>query len=368
MNIASIKIVGARNLVSCDLDFGSRFNVLSGENGQGKTNLIEMLYLIGTLRSFRAKNIRELIQFEQEQLYIKASVEKDASEHNYTVIVSETGRKAYHDDKFVRSITKYCRDMRIVLFTPEDLRVVRGSPSDRRRFLDRAVYGWNEGYLSAVQSYDKVLRSRNSLLRDPSPMLDLLDVYDVKLASLGSEIIQWRCEYLNELLNGYQKAFYAINQSDAKTVAFSYESSVSPDLLKTPEQIEPFLHHLLHEKRGEDQHRGSTSIGPHRDDLIFCFDGRNAFSFASQGQLRAMVLAWKTGEMNLLGKKHGDWPLLLLDDVSSELDPARNEYLFQFLRTTSSQCFITTTHSDHVLLDDDRIDFTVSNGVVSRQD
>ncbi len=352
------------------LEPGPRFNVFYGDNGQGKTNLLETLYVVGTLRSFRTQRLAELIAFDAEAAYIGARVARRGLERHYELTQSPRSRKVRLDGKAVRPISQYFGDFNVVLFAPEDLLVPRGSPSERRRFLDRAVFHRSPGYLGAVQAYEKVIKNRNALLRELSSGARsrsdaLLDVYDQQLAELGARLMRARRDFLAALAPRFRAAFEAITQTGLE-VDIQYAPSVGISDAEDSDLATVILAALA-ASRGRDRARGVTSVGPHRDDLAFLFRGHPAAAFASQGQLRALVLAWKTAEMDLLAQTYGDDPVLLLDDVSSELDPQRNEYLFQFLRSRGGQCFITTTHPRHVLLSEDRVDYEVHAGRVTRQ-
>lgn len=308
-------------------------------------------------------------------------MERGGLQRVYELQQRPRSRRVRLDGKAVRPITKYFGDFNVVLFAPEDLQVPRGSPAARRRFLDRAVFNRSPRHLTDVQAYEKTLKNRNALLRDSSVgkrvsrhIVDLLAVFDQQLASLGARLVLSRLRFLEEMRVPFQAAFESITQTG---VAVDVRYAAPDEMLAASapgaapgevyDRLVAALAALLRTGRPRDLARGSTSVGPHRDDLLFCFDGHPAAAFASQGQLRALVLAWKTAEMDLLANRHGEAPILLLDDVSSELDPTRNEYLFEFLKSRRGQCFITTTHPRHVLLASDRVDYRVERGVVSRQ-
>jgi DNA replication and repair protein RecF len=367
--VQGLKLTSVRNLAPVQLEPGPHFNVLSGNNGQGKTNVLESIYVVGTLRSFRTQRLADLIAFGQSEAYIGARVHRGGLERKYEVTLGERSRKVRLDGKTVRPISKYFGDFNVVLFAPEDLQVPRGSPGDRRRFLDRAVFNWRSSHLTDSQAYEKVLRNRNALLKDlqdhPRGGSDeLLSVYDDQLADLGARVLAARRSFLDDVLPRFRAAFEAITKS-GWTVHLRYAAPDDLDGAGTDEAaLRDGLLGLMRASRARDLARGSSNVGPHRDDLVFELDGVLAQSFASQGQLRAIVLAWKTAEMELLQSAHGDAPVLLLDDVSSELDPSRNEYLFEFLRSRDNQCFITTTHPKHVLVTRDRLDFMVDNGSI----
>lgn len=360
-----------RNLSPVQLEPSARFNVLYGDNGQGKTNLLETIYVVGALRSFRTQRMSELIAVGQDEAYIGARIRRGGIERVYELTQKHRARKVRLDGKAVRPISKYFGDFNVVLFAPEDLQVPRGNPANRRRFLDRAVFNRAAGYLGHAQAYDKVVRNRNALLRDLAAgsrqahkARDLLAVFDDQLADLGARQVLARREFLDEMRPRFQRAFEAITQTG---IAVDLQYTSAEEVAGARNEIGPLtgaLRAALERSKPQDLRRATTSVGPHRDDMRFLFAGHPAASFASQGQLRALVLAWKTAEMELLADTHGEPPVLLLDDVSSELDETRNGYLFEFLRAGDSQCFITTTHPRHVLLDKDRVDYQIKAGSV----
>lgn len=366
MLVRALKVNGFRNLVPTLLEPGPRFNVFSGNNGQGKTNLLEALYAVCTLRSFRSSRLRDLIHIEQEQAYVAARVQTGGLERRYELTINARSRIVRLDEKAVKPISRYFGEWSVVLFAPEDLLVARGTPSDRRRFLDRAVFTLRPSFLPVAQNYEKILKSRNLTLRDQTlgsgQQGELLAVYDEQLAGLAAQILHARLDYLAAVSKPFAAAFEAITRS-ALPVGLDYQCAGELAVAGLSiDSLQELLRDGFQRNRRSDLARGTTNLGPHRDVLQFRLAEQSAANFASQGQLRAMILAWKTAEMQLLAQSHEDPPVLLLDDVSSELDPARNEYLFDFLRKRENQCFITTTHPNFVLLSSNRRDFRVENG------
>ncbi|HEY1554705.1 MAG TPA: DNA replication/repair protein RecF [Kofleriaceae bacterium] len=361
MKIELLTAEGVRNLAPLELAPRARFNVFVGDNGQGKTNLLEAIYVVAALRSFRTARLADLVAFGTERARIGARVAKAGLTRIYEVELADGSRKVRLDGKTVRPLARYFGGFNVVVFTPEDLGLPRGSPSERRRFLDRAVFNLRADYLGLVQDYEKVLKQRNAVLRRAAEtgqsVEPLLAVYDAQLVQHGLTVAAARAQLVAELDGELARSFAAIARITA-VASIRYESETAGST------AEAFAARLR-ESRARDLASGSTQLGPHRDDLVFELDGREAGAFASQGQLRAMLLAWKTAELTLLTRVHGDPPILLLDDVSSELDPSRNAYLFEHLAEQASQCFITTTHEGHVLLAKDRADYAVQNGQIS---
>jgi DNA replication and repair protein RecF len=319
--------------------------------------------VVAALRSFRTSKLSDLVAFGAASAKLGARVVKDDLVRVYEVELAQGSRKVRLDGKAVRPLARYFGAFNVVVFTPEDLALPRGAPGDRRRFLDRGVFNLEAAYLATASDYDKVLRTRNSVLRQAGQGAlggrqaeDLLAVYDVQLAALAVSIIEARTRFLDVLAPELASAFAAITRTGL-TSSVRYAS-------KLVGATAPAIEQQLREGRARDLASQSTQLGPHRDDIVLELDGREAGSFASQGQLRAIMLAWKTAELTVLGRIHGDLPILLLDDVSSELDPSRNEYLFEHLASLAGQCFITTTHASHVLLHRDRADYRIEDGQI----
>lgn len=320
--------------------------------------------MVAALRSFRTAKLSDLVAFGEDKTNIGARVVKQGMTRVYEIEIAVGGRRVRLDGKAVRPLARYFGGFNVVVFTPEDLALARGAPNDRRRFLDRAVFNLRADYLATVQDFEKVLKQRNTVLRLAGQgamaherVEEMLSVYDVQLAQLGLVIANARAAFLEEIRDELARAFQAIGRSDHRA-STRYVSKIAG---LTQEAVEG----MLRDGRAKDLASGSTQLGPHRDDLAFELDDRDAGGFASQGQLRAIMLAWKTAELSVLSRAHGDLPILLLDDVSSELDPARNAYLFEHLAKQAGQCFITTTHERHVLLASDRADYRIENGQIS---
>jgi DNA replication and repair protein RecF len=357
---------GIRNLQPVQLVPRERFNVFVGQNGQGKTNLLEAIYVVATLRSFRTARLADLISFSRtaagDSAQLGARVTKEGLTRVYEVGISTAGRRVQLDGKAVRPIARYFGGFNVVVFTPEDLALPRGAPGERRRFLDRAVFNQGPEYLGQIQDYEKVLKQRNSVLKQVDPSFtrrldDLLAVYDRQLAELGIAVANARARFVETIRGELDRAFQAIGRSERRASVRYVTKTAGISVADFEDQ--------LRANRARELATQSTHTGPHRDDLAFELDDRDAGGFASQGQLRAIMLAWKTAELALLARAHGDPPILLLDDVSSELDPARNEFLFEHLAKQAGQCFITTTHEGHVLLRQDRADYRIENGEIS---
>ena len=417
MRVHSLTVEGFRNLKPLALSPHPRFNVLSGDNGQGKTNLLEVIYVLATLRSFRTTRLDELVAFSGESAALRARVEYQGSERIFGVDIGlrPPRKQALCDGKAARS-GEYFGGFNLILFAPEDLRLPKGPPAGRRRFLDRAIWNTCPSYLDEVRIYERILRSRNTLLRaglsgsksgrraptgddrddkpdggetepgvvterSPLAMPDsdaLLEIYDSRLATAGAILFARRRRYLSSLAPRVRSVFAAISglghdvalqyqpALKADKPASASDAATAPDTV-APDELQELSARLLSQlsrDRRRDRLRGFTHSGPHADDIVFFLDGRPADLHASQGQTRALVLSLKIAEIQYLHELLGDPPVLLLDDVSSELDREKNAALFAFLRDSPSQVFITTTDPAHIHIGSrpDRKDYSVREG------
>lgn len=379
MLIRAVTSEGFRNLGPLTLVPHPRFNVLSGGNGQGKTNLLEAVYLLATLRSFRTSRLEELVRFGGSAAALRARVEHRQLERQFGVDIelSPPRKQALCDGKPART-SDYFGGFNVVLFAPEDLRLPKGPPAARRRFLDRAIWNTCPGFLDEVRTYDRVLRHRNAVLRNsrqpgqtPAQTEELLDVYEPKLAAAGAQLITRRRRYLEVLAPQVVEAFSAICGAE-HAVALRYEPSLRAALepaqaRASTDELANLLLEKLRQDRRRDLLRGFTHSGPHADDWVLDLAGRAAEQHASQGQTRALVLALKIAEIKHLARLLGDPPVLLLDDVSSELDAEKNGALFAFLQKSQNQVFISTTSPSHIQIPygDDRKDFAIAAGNIA---
>jgi DNA replication and repair protein RecF len=333
-----------RNLLEQRVTLGRHTTVLFGPNGQGKTNFLEACYLLCTLRPLRAHKLAELVRIGSEQSALVAGrFELPGGVRQVEVELGREGRSARVDGKPVRDPDELFGGLATVAFTPDDLSVVKGGPEGRRRLLDRAAQNRHPPHLSDARDYLRALRSRNHLLRqgaDPK----LLASFDEPLAALGARLRDRREQVLDEVRPHALAAFAEVARGDAPLVLdYLAAGRDSDDLAEGGPSLERRLLAALRRRLPRDRERGYTSVGPHADDLGLSLGERAARLYASQGQSRAVVLAFKIGEIENLRRAQGRAPLLLLDDVSSELDASRNAWLMQYLGALDGQVVLTTT-------------------------
>lgn len=382
-NASEAQIPGQR------VEFGERFTVLWGHNGAGKTNILEALYLVSTLRSFRTSDLKTMLRRNCDHARVEVEAFDDELGLTRSLEVRidrgarSTRRSARLDGKLVRSAVDFYGHIRAVLFTPEDLGILRGSPGGRRQFLDRVLFARERTHIGDVQTYEKLLRSRNRVLKaEPEDMpraerTRLLDTYDHGLALAGARIWSRRAVLVEELRTPFAASFRQIHAQDALASGsfesgLRYRSQVEGHTGAVPIEApvrarEQRLAELLRAQRGRDEAARRTTVGPHLDDLEVTLDGSAAGEFASQGQSRALILAFKIAELRAARELSGRAPLLLLDDVSSELDPLRSARLFEALAAEVGQCVLTTTAARHIELGEGvlRREIELRDGVIA---
>ncbi len=373
MRLLQVSYRDFRNLGEVTLCPSAHATIAVGQNGQGKTNLLEGIYFLSTLKPLRASRLGELVRFGTERARVSGRFLLGGAEREIAVEVEKGVRQAFVDGKKAASLEEYFGGVSVVAFTPDDLEVVKGGPEGRRAFLDRAVFNRFPAFLRESRAYGRALKGRNKLLKEGAPAA-YLDTWDEALAKAGARVLTRRRALLMELSPKAQRAFDAIGRTpDGARYEYglSHVSLESAGGFEGPDVDEGLLQHALLEalsaRRERDRERGFTSAGPHADDLEVRLGERMARTFASQGQQRALVLGWKIAEIENLHAHHGFLPLLLLDDVSSELDPERNAYLMDYLAKSGAQTFLTTTDAQLVraAAGEDTAWFRVRSGTVA---
>jgi DNA replication and repair protein RecF len=346
MKLKQISINCFRNIEGVSIEPGDRFNVIVGKNAQGKTNLLESIYLLGTMKSFRQAKNPELIMFGARSSVIRGIVENNGTIREMSLSIEPSGKKIRLDRKRIGRFAEFFGCMSVVVFSPEDIAMVRGLPEMRRRYLDRAVFTADVGYLSVHHEYYRILKNRNAVLR--SGDTSGLDVWTERLVEAGSRLVVKRIGYIREI-NNLLAEFYATIAQPREQAAAVYRSETSRDrTCPQPDQYGRSLAAALQRKESEDLRRGMTSAGPHRDDIDFFLNGRLLKHHGSQGEQRTFILALKMAEIEYSRRRNGTPPILLLDDMSSELDAERNRNFLRFLKTKEMQVFITTTSLDNI--------------------
>lgn len=356
MRFQAVHIRDFRNLESVTFQPDRGLNVIEGSNGQGKTSLLEALHLTTSLRSFRGHPTRDLIRIGQDKSGILVRFEDEHITRDVEIQLAGSRRSLKVNGDRVKQLSEYFGHVRVVTFIPDDVIIFRASPAERRLFFDRIIFSLTPSYAEESACFEETLKQRNGLLRHEQPDLALLDIYDEQLAQSAAKIVARRQAFVEKMEAPLRLAFHEVFGSDF-LVALTYESECedAPQILAN-----------LRRRRGHDIQRGHTTFGPHRDDFLASLDGQPFKNYASQGQHRALVLACKITEMRLAKESGGQWPVLLMDDVSSELDPIRNQQLFSFLAELDTQVFLTTTNRSTLQLPENYTLWQVDAGTLSR--
>ena len=363
MRFSDLHIRSFRNLSNAELSLSPRINVLIGRNGQGKTSVLEALYVLAGFRSFRGARNRELIQHGQQAAAVQADVVADDIERRVKVTIEPTSKRYLIDGKEPGSLADWIGRLVVVTFCPDDLFLVKGEPELRRRWLDRVIFLLQPSHLQHVMSYQKALRARNALLKDGMYGRDLmlLDSFDETLARLGARVVAERRAWVAQLAPLIDSEFAALTRGERQC-----QVSLSTAFEGTSEA--EYLQQLV-SLRSEDARRRKTSFGAHQDDIDLRQNGEGARKFASQGEQRALTLALKLAEVTLLENERKVAPVLLLDDVAGELDRERNVLLYRQLERAEGQVVIAGTDLAAGVLE--RLHpgavFNLENGQISKQ-
>jgi DNA replication and repair protein RecF len=333
VQLAHLRLRDFRNYARLDVDFAPGFHVLLGDNAQGKTNILEAIYLLATLRSFRGVGGAQMVQHGKKGYFVGANVIGQGS-HEIKMYWSSAERKLTLDAQPVRKLSDYFGTVRAVVFCTEDLQLVKGAGRSRRRFVDLLLAQTHPIYLPLLQRYAKAVRSRNALLKQRTLDEAALESFTRELVQLGNQIIKFRRELLPKISPLARLAYRRIS-SDAEELRLIYQPSVKNDFV-----VE------LAQSRGRERNFRSTLIGPHRDDLQLLLDEKPAAKFASEGQKRSLAIALKIAQAEYLSDIHGTPPILLIDDVMGELDAKRRAGFLPLLnraQQSRSQVFMTCT-------------------------
>lgn len=338
MYLKSIYLKGWRNYQEEKVNFNPGINLFLGNNGQGKTNLLEGIYFLSTGQSPRASRLEDLINWRSQYFYLKGEVHKDARDNTIEMGGARDGRRANKIDGVpLQRLTEIAGLLSAVFFMPEDLSLVKGGPAARRRFLDIEIGQISKAYRFNVSNYKKYLRERNALLKSKKPDKILLQVLTEKLADLCGPIIQARNDYIQKL-SLLTRLKHRKLSGNTEELSLRYNWSIEPGLSR--QQV---MAKFAESSPLERQYR-LTIVGPHKDDFSFNLNGADLKAFGSQGQQRTAVLSIKLAEIELIKAETNEYPLLLLDDVFSELDEERKELLLDYL-TDRVQTFISSAEA-----------------------
>ena len=337
MIIKSIELNNFRNYENLNISFDEGTNILFGDNAQGKTNILEAAYLSGTSKSHKGSRDKEMIRFGADEAHLRTVVFRQGREYQIDMHLKQNRAKGIAIDRIpIKRAAELFGILNIVFFSPEDLNIIKNGPAERRRFLDAELCQLDKIYLSDLTDYNKILAQRNKLLKDMvyrPDLADTLPIWDIQLVETGKRIIRRRKKFV-ENLSEIVRQIHSRLSGGKEELLLEYEPNID----------DIFFEDELSRAKPKDIRLCQTSVGPHRDDLLFSVGGVDIRRFGSQGQQRTSALALKLSEIELVKKSIHDTPVLLLDDVLSELDSNRQNYLLNNISDT--QTIITCTGLD----------------------
>ncbi|ATH93939.1 DNA replication/repair protein RecF [Bacillus glycinifermentans] len=368
MYIQNLTLSSYRNYEHVELEFENKVNVIIGENAQGKTNLMEAIYVLAMAKSHRTSNDKELIRWDQDYAKIEGRVIKKNGPVPIQLVISKKGKKGKVNHIEQQKLSQYVGAVNTIMFAPEDLNLVKGSPQVRRRFLDMEIGQVSPVYLHDLSLYQKILSQRNHFLKQLQTRKQtdqtMLDVLTEQLTEFAAKVVMKRLQFVDQLEKWAQPIHSGISRG-LEELTLKYHTSLhvsdSPDLSKMINSYQESFSKL----RDKEIERGVSLSGPHRDDVLFYVNGRDVQTYGSQGQQRTTALSLKLAEIDLIQEEIGEYPILLLDDVLSELDDYRQSHLLHTIQGRV-QTFVTTTSVDgidHQTLNEAGI-FRVANGAL----
>lgn len=367
MRLRDLSLTNYRNCKELTLDLASAKVLIIGKNAQGKTNILESIYFLSALKSPRTSNNIELINFEAEKAEINCNLVKNDTDVELDYSYSNEKKRELAVNKVKTTPKNFKSVLKTVLFSTADLLLLRGNPSDRRDWLDRAISQIYPAYDERLSKYDKIRIQKNNLLKEylktGNLNSTLLDVYNEQLVITGSNIIYLRKKFLKEIERTACQKHRIISETEELRIEYDCSFLNGENDL---EQIASAFQMSLDERKGEELRRGQACVGPHRDDIIFYINNNEAVKYASQGQQRTIVLSLKLSELDMITSKTGDEPILLLDDVLAELDDLRQNYLLKSINP-NTQTIITSV--DTILFEDEFLKdvkiYNICNGQVT---
>jgi len=353
MKLEVLELCNYRNCENIKLNFDKNKTLIIGKNAQGKTNILESIYFLSTLKSPRTSNNIDLIKFGTEQFLINAEILKNSTNISLFYKYGQNKKRELKLNGVKSTIKDFKSTLKCVLFSSSDLLLLRGSPQDRRDWLDRAITQIYPAYDDRLGKYEKIRIQKNNYLKECAKTGNcdnaLLDVLNEQLSVTGSNIIFIRKKYLKEIEKIAKTKHRTISENEDLSVSYNC-SFLDDDSIEDINDIQIVFKSALEERKTEEIRRCQACVGPHRDDIDFKINGLDGTKFASQGQQRTVVLALKLSELDIITEKMGDEPILLLDDVLAELDDIRQNYLLKSI-SDNTQTIITSV--DTILFEDE---------------
>ncbi len=372
MFIGALKLRDFRNVEAQALELPPGMSVFHGDNGQGKTNLLESIYLLATLKSFRGAKNKDLIRHGTTKGFVEGRLHQAGLARTHSVQVDKSGKRFRIDGKNPRGLPEYFAGIKAIAFVPSDVRLADGPPDGRREFLDRAAFTLDPSYLGIAKDYAAALKQKNALLRDAKlqrrrPDAALLGVWNDRLAETGALVVERRVDFLRDFAPVFRELHAGITAAAKGRPEIRYRGAVTGEAVEGGrDSIREALRAKIDGAAASEERRGYSLVGPQRDDWELRVGGEPLRSLGSQGQLRSAALALRLAQMVLTRRRCGVCPIFLLDDVGSELDPHRNRRLLEQLGALEAQVLVTTTTLANLQLPASMYsDFRVENGAVN---
>lgn len=345
MKLNKLIVHNFRNYKTLELSFDKRLNIFCGQNAQGKTSILEAIYYLSLLTSYRTNQDIELINYHEQEFSLYAHYQNIYRDNTLKIHKNKVSKKRECSiNDIILNNKDYIGEFKVVAFSPEDLDIIKGEPINRRRFINIQISRINKYYYSLLVNFNAILKQRNKLLRDIRDGIinkNNICVWDIEYARVSIEIMRIRKEFFEEFIPLACDFYCSLTENAQEVISCECKTNCNIDILDKNSQQEQLIK-VLSESLEADIKRGNTSIGPHKDDFVFFIQGHDVYKFASQGQQRSIVLSLKLAEISYIQQKTNEYPILLLDDVLSELDELKKEKLFTNIPETV-QVFITVT-------------------------
>ncbi len=351
-----IRLQNYRNLRQEALSFHRRFNHITGQNGQGKTNLLEAIHMLCTARPFSQLRVGEVITFGESQGRIKGEFQTESGLNEVHITLTREGKTVRLNGKVVYDVSKIIRTFSVVTLLPQDSMIVTGPPSERRHYLDINIARFEPSHLRDLRQYARAISQRNSIIQKSPTLLSTVELWDQRISEIGARIIKRRLSLMETLEPLLQNIYSTISHQDAQ-ITFQYKASIPID-----HDIGKSLQGALAKNFELDRKRGHTTVGPHRDQPELLLNSRNTSTFASQGEAKTLAIALRAAEITLIKQTLGRVPIVLLDDISSELDERRRGYLFRLIEEFPGQIFVTSTSVKDISLSGPKKIFVIRDG------
>ncbi|MBW6411764.1 DNA replication/repair protein RecF [Clostridium weizhouense] len=359
MYIKTIMLANYRNYKQLEINLSKNVNVFIGNNAQGKTNILEAIYYCAFSKSHRTSKDKDLIRWDNNEAYISLLIGKNRLDKKIDIKILRDGKKAIKVNSIkINKIAELFGTFNVVMFSPEDLKIVKESPKIRRKFLDMELSQINKKYYFSLVQYNKILNERNIILKSKNFNKDILDIYDLQLVEYADYIIKKRLEYIDKI-NYYGYKIHNDITSGKEKIEFKYDS-----IIKYTNDFKNIFLKKLKDNLKKDREKGLTSIGPHRDDFHVLINDVDVKSFGSQGQQRTSVLTMKFSSLKIIKEITDEYPILLLDDVLSELDINRKRYILSTINDIQTVITCTGISDLEDYLDNTSKIFEIYNGEI----